>query len=81
MKCPKCLETPERKDNPGDVVVKQTRKGRKRMFWGCSRYPDCTFATWNDPTKTPEELAQIKLAAKNKKLAEDDEPKVANEES
>ncbi len=80
MKCPKCLETPERKDNPGDVVVKQTRKGRKRMFWGCSRYPDCTFATWNDPTKTPEQIAEEKAKAKAKKFEEKDE-KVVEEES
>ncbi len=71
MKCPKCLVTPDRQTAPGDVVVKQTRKGRKRMFWGCSRYnkdsTGCDWATWNDPTKTPEQIAEEKAASKLKK--------------
>ena len=40
MKCPKCGE--------GDVVVKHTIKG-KRIFYGCSRYPDCDYASWTNP--------------------------------
>lgn len=40
MKCPDCGE--------GDVVVKRTRRGK--TFYGCSRYPKCTFASWNKPT-------------------------------
>lgn len=39
MKCPDCKE--------GEVIVKTTRKGRK--FFGCSRYPDCEFASWTKP--------------------------------
>ena len=77
MKCPKCLESPERKEKPGEVIVKQARKGRRRMFWGCNRYPDCDWATWNDPTKTPEELAAEKETAKlakTKKTEDTDEP-------
>lgn len=31
----------------GDVVEKKSRKGR--MFYGCSRYPDCKFASWKKP--------------------------------
>lgn len=65
LKCPKC--------STGDVVVKQTRKGRKKTFWGCNRYPDCDWASWDDPTKTPEEIAQMKLQAKNKKRTEESE--------
>lgn len=61
MKCPKCTT--------GDVVVKQTRKGRKKTFWGCNRYPDCDWATWNDPTKTPEQLEAEKKERKEKKGA------------
>lgn len=68
MKCPKC--------NQGDVVVKQTRKGRKRMFWGCNRYPDCDWASWDDPTKTKEEVAaekeRIKAERKAKKVTEEE---------
>lgn len=40
MKCPLCKE--------GDVVIKKTR--RKRTFFGCSKWPDCAFATWRKPT-------------------------------
>ncbi|MCX6731792.1 MAG: type I DNA topoisomerase [Candidatus Parcubacteria bacterium] len=41
MKCPKCKE--------GDVVVKRTKKGK--IFYGCSRYPACDFASWAKPEK------------------------------
>lgn len=44
MKCPECGE--------GDVVTKRTKKGR--TFWGCSRYPDCKYATWENPTEKKE---------------------------
>jgi DNA topoisomerase-1 len=68
MKCPKCLI--------GEVVVKQTRKGRKKIFWGCSRYAKeggCDWASWNDPTKTPEQIAAEKAELKEKKKTK--EPK------
>ena len=29
------------------MVLKRTRKGR--TFYGCSRYPDCKFASWTKP--------------------------------
>ena len=38
--CPKCGEP---------LVAKKTKKGRR--FYGCSTYPKCNFATWNEPTK------------------------------
>ena len=43
MKCPKCGE--------GEVIEKRVHKGRAKgkMFWGCSRYPDCDYASWKDP--------------------------------
>ena len=45
MKCPKCAEfSPE---EIGDVVMKKTRKGR--VFYGCSRYPKCDYASWKNP--------------------------------
>jgi len=34
--CPKCVA--------GYVVEKKTRRGK--IFYGCSSYPDCDFATW-----------------------------------
>jgi DNA topoisomerase-1 len=39
VKCPKC---------GGEVVERRTRK--RRVFWGCSNYPTCDFATWQKPT-------------------------------
>jgi DNA topoisomerase-1 len=42
VKCPQCHE--------GDVVEKRTRKGRRRIFYGCSRYPECDFTSWDKPT-------------------------------
>jgi DNA topoisomerase-1 len=43
VKCPKC--------NDGDVIERKTK--RKRVFFGCSRYPDCDFASWDRPTSQP----------------------------
>jgi len=39
MMCPKCSE--------GKVTPKKTKKGR--LFYGCSHYPDCDFASWTKP--------------------------------
>jgi len=41
--CPRCAE--------GEVVEKRTRRGR--LFYSCSRYPDCDFATWQRPLAEP----------------------------
>jgi DNA topoisomerase-1 len=38
--CPKC--------NQGSIIERKTKKGR--LFYSCSRYPDCNFALWNKPT-------------------------------
>lgn len=43
VECPQCKE--------GEVVERKTKKGRR--FWGCSRYPDCDYATWTKP-KNPD---------------------------
>ncbi len=40
MKCP-------REGCDGEVVEKKTRRGK--TFWGCSRYPDCDYASWYKP--------------------------------
>lgn len=37
--CPKC--------NIGQIVKRRTKKGR--FFYGCSRWPDCDFASWKKP--------------------------------
>lgn len=49
VKCPKC---------PGELVERRTKKGK--LFYSCSNYPECDFATWQRPTsenvkKKPEE--------------------------
>ncbi|HEY4613360.1 MAG TPA: type I DNA topoisomerase [Bacteroidota bacterium] len=40
IKCPKC--------KTGDLLERKTKKG-KRTFYGCTRYPDCDFASWDKP--------------------------------
>ena len=41
VKCPQCGE--------GQVVVRSTKK--KKKFFGCSRYPDCDYISWYEPTE------------------------------
>jgi DNA topoisomerase-1 len=55
--CPACLASPDRKDNPGQIVERKGR-GRSKPFWGCTRYPDCTFILNVKPT-TQEELDDL----------------------
>jgi DNA topoisomerase-1 len=38
VKCPKC---------GGGITEKRTKRGK--VFYGCSNYPKCDFATWNKP--------------------------------
>ena len=42
VKCPQC---------GGDLVEKMSKK--KKAFYGCSKYPECTFATFNRPLPEP----------------------------
>jgi DNA topoisomerase I len=39
LKCPKC--------STGDLTERRTKRGKS--FWGCLRYPECDFSTWNRP--------------------------------
>ncbi|MCR5637111.1 MAG: type I DNA topoisomerase [Clostridiales bacterium] len=41
VNCPKCS---------GMIVERKTSKGKK-VFYGCSNYPECDFASWDEPTK------------------------------
>jgi DNA topoisomerase-1 len=41
LACPRCSK--------GEVVKRRTRRGR--VFYGCSRYPECDWSTWDTPTK------------------------------
>jgi DNA topoisomerase-1 len=43
IKCPKCKD--------GDLIERKTKK--KRVFYGCSRYPECDFASWDKPSGQP----------------------------
>lgn len=59
MKCPECLASPDSavRDNPGDVVERRVSRGRARgkIFWGCSKYPACKYATWENPLEPAKE--------------------------
>jgi len=39
VRCPECQE--------GNLQERKSRRGK--IFYGCSRYPDCKFATWDRP--------------------------------
>ncbi|ANA83181.1 type I DNA topoisomerase [Paenibacillus glucanolyticus] len=41
--CPKCKE--------GHVVERRSKKGR--VFFGCDRYPECDFVSWDKPSTKP----------------------------
>ncbi|WP_366249597.1 type I DNA topoisomerase [Terribacillus aidingensis] len=41
--CPKCKE--------GEVVERKSKKNR--VFYGCDRYPDCDFLSWDKPISRP----------------------------
>ncbi|MDR3178721.1 MAG: type I DNA topoisomerase [Oscillospiraceae bacterium] len=38
--CPKCT---------GEIVLKKSKKGR--IFYGCDKYPECDFVSWDKPSK------------------------------
>jgi DNA topoisomerase-1 len=35
------------KDCDGEIVERRSKRGK--VFYGCTRYPDCKFASWNKP--------------------------------
>jgi DNA topoisomerase-1 len=43
IKCPKCAD--------GELIRRKAGKGKAkgRMFYGCSRYPDCDYVSWKKP--------------------------------
>ncbi len=43
INCPKC--------GLGEVIERKTKRGR--VFYGCERYPECDFTTWDKPVKDP----------------------------
>lgn len=58
VKCPKC---------GGEIVLRKTQKGRK--YYGCEKYPECDFMSWQKPTnETCPECGSILVQAGNKLL-------------
>ena len=43
IKCPECKE--------GNIKERKSRWGK--MFYGCDKYPECKFASWDKPMPTP----------------------------
>jgi DNA topoisomerase-1 len=43
IKCPDCGQ--------GEIAARRTRRGK--TFYGCTRYPECTFAAWDKPRLLP----------------------------
>lgn len=44
-KCPTCKE--------GDIIKRKSKRGR--AFYGCSRYPECEYASWKKPGEKEED--------------------------
>jgi DNA topoisomerase-1 len=36
-----------------DGIIKERRSKKGRVFYGCSRYPSCKFASWDKPAAVP----------------------------
>jgi len=43
VECPECKQ--------GTMLSRKSRYGK--IFYSCSRYPDCTYAVWNEPLNEP----------------------------
>jgi DNA topoisomerase-1 len=59
VKCPEC---------GGDLVEKRSR--RKRIFYGCSNYPECDFVSWKKPLPHPCPVCGGLLVVKNNQWAQ-----------
>ncbi|MFD2925512.1 type I DNA topoisomerase [Halobacillus naozhouensis] len=55
--CPKC--------NEGEVVERKSKKNRK--FYGCDRYPECDFISWDKPISRPCPRCESLLVEKRSK--------------
>ena len=56
--CPKC--------GKGRMLERKSAKGR--IYYGCERYPDCDFMTWDTPVPTKCEKCGSTLFRKGSKL-------------
>ncbi|MGG0737986.1 type I DNA topoisomerase [Niallia taxi] len=43
VKCPKCAE--------GNIIERKSKK--RRIFYGCDRFPECDFISWDKPLQRP----------------------------
>jgi DNA topoisomerase-1 len=43
VQCPQCKK--------GSILERKSRRGK--IFFSCERYPDCTYAIWNEPLAEP----------------------------
>ena len=59
VSCPEC---------GGDLAEKRSRK--KRIFYGCSNYPECNFVSWKKPLPQPCPTCGGLLVMKNKQWAQ-----------
>jgi DNA topoisomerase-1 len=77
VKCPKC--------QTGNVVSRRSKKGK--IFFGCSNYPNCDFALWDEPTgQKCEKCGSLMVKplrgsekCSNKECGKSDKPKEQNE--
>jgi DNA topoisomerase-1 len=56
--CPKCEQ--------GEIISKKTKKGK--VFYACSKWPDCDYALWDKPTGEKCEKCGSLMTEKNKKI-------------
>ncbi len=56
--CPKC--------NTGEIMQKKTKKGK--IFYSCSKWPDCDFALWDKPTGEKCKKCGSLMVEKGKKI-------------
>jgi DNA topoisomerase-1 len=68
LKCPKCTE--------GDVIERRvSKKGRARgkIFWGCSNYPKCDYASWTNPLEPEKKKDEEEKTSSEKDTEEREE--------
>ena len=46
--CPKCKQ--------GEIIIKKTKRGK--IFYGCSRWPECDYASWTKPEELEKQNAE-----------------------
>ncbi|OPJ57302.1 type I DNA topoisomerase [Alkalithermobacter paradoxus] len=56
--CPKCKD--------GEIIIRKSKRGK--IFYGCSKYPDCDFVSWDKPTgEKCEKCGEYLVYKENKK--------------